>query len=155
MALAEKDTQIATLAGRVDTLSTEKAGLENVNVALTDTVANLTTYKNTVYYAVGTKDELMKRGIVIKEGSKFLIFGGTKLMPARNLDPASFTAIDKTRQMSIPLPRSDKKYKIVSRQSPSYLGSSVTKDGKVSGTVEIAQPEDFWAASKYLIMVQD
>jgi hypothetical protein len=154
-ALAEKDTQIATLAGRVDTLSTEKAGLETANVALTDTVADLTSYKNTVYYAVGTKDELMKRGIVTKEGSKFLIFGGTKLMPARNLDPSAFTAIDKTQQTSIPLPRTDKKYKIISRQSPGYLGSAVTKDGKVSGTVEITQPEDFWAPSKYLILVQD
>ncbi len=66
------------------------------NTALTDTVANLTSYKNTVYYAVGTKDELIKRGIVTKEGSKFLVFGGTRLEPARNLDPAAFTAIDKT-----------------------------------------------------------
>jgi hypothetical protein len=147
-ALAEKDTQIASLAGRVDTLSSEKT-------ALTDTVANLTSYKNRVYYAVGTKDELMKRGIVTKEGSKFLIFGGTRLEPARNLDPAAFTAIDKTQQTTISLPRTDKKYKIVSRQSPSYLGSTVTKDGKVSGQVEITQPEDFWAPSKYLILVQD
>jgi DNA-binding transcriptional MerR regulator len=148
MALAEKDTQIASLAGRVDTLSTEKS-------ALVDTVANLTSYKNTVYYAVGTKDELIKRGIVTKEGSKFLVFGGTRLEPARNLDPAAFTAIDKTRQTSILLPRTDKKYKIVSRQSPSYLGSTVTKDGKVAGAVEITQPEDFWAPSKFLILVQD
>ncbi len=154
-ALAEKDTQIATLAGRVDTLSTEKAGLENVNTALTDTVAHLTSYKNTVYYAVGTKDELIKRGIVTKEGSKFLIFGGTRLEPARNLDPAAFTAIDKTQQTSIPLPRTDKKYKIVSRQSPSYLGAGVSKDGKVTGNVQISRPEEFWAASKYLILVQD
>jgi myosin heavy subunit len=154
-ALAEKDTQIATLAGRVDTLSTEKATLETTNVALTDTVANLTSYKNTVYYAVGTKDELTKRGVITKEGSKFLVFGGTKLMPARNLDPADFTAIDKTRQTSIPLPRTDKKYKIISRQDPGLLASSVTKDGKVSGTVEISRPEEFWAASKYLILVQD
>ena len=154
-ALAEKDTQIATLAGRVDTLSTEKATLESSNVALTDTVANLTSYKNTVYYAVGTKDELIKRGIVTKEGSKFLVFGGTRLEPARNLDPAAFTAIDKTQQTAIPLPRTDKKYKIVSRQSPSFLGSTVSKDGKVSGTIQITQPEDFWAPSKYLILVQD
>jgi hypothetical protein len=35
------------------------------------------------------------------------------------------------------------------------LGGGVTKDGKVSGTVEITQPEDFWAPSKYLILVQD
>jgi myosin heavy subunit len=154
-ALAEKDTQIATLAGRVDTLTTEKATLETANVALTDTVANLTTYKNQVYYAVGTKDELMKRGVVTKEGSKFLIFGGTRLEPSRNLDPVAFTAIDKTQQTSIPLPRTDKKYKIVSRHNPGYLGSNVTKDGKVSGAVEITQPEEFWSASRYLILVQD
>jgi myosin heavy subunit len=154
-ALAEKDTQIATLAGRVDTLSSEKTQLESSNMALTDTVAHLTSYKNTVYYAVGTEDELKKRGIVTKEGSKFLVFGGSRLEPARNLDPASFTAIDKTRQTSIPLPRSDKSYKIVSRQSPSFLGSNVSKDGKVKGSVEIGHPEEFWSASKYLILVQD
>jgi myosin heavy subunit len=154
-ALAEKDTQIASLAGRVDTLSNEKSQLENSNMALTDTVANLTSYKNTVYYAVGTADELKKKGIVTKEGSKFLVFGGSRLEPARNLDPAAFTPIDKTRQTSIPLPRSDKSYKIVSRQSPSFLGSNVSKDGKVKGSVEIGQPEEFWSPSKYLILVQD
>jgi hypothetical protein len=153
-ALAEKDTQIASLAGRVDTLTTENSRLSSDKAALTDTVGNLTAYKNTVYYAIGTKDELMKKGVVTKEGSKFLVFGGTRLEPARNLNPEAFTAIDKTMQTSIPLPRTDKKYKIISRQSPSYL-SSVAKDGKVSGTVEIAQPEEFWAASKYLILVQD
>ena len=153
-ALAEKDTQIASLAGRVDTLSTENNRLSADKAALTDTVGNLTAYKNTVYYAIGTKDELMKKGIVTKEGSKFLVFGGSRLEPARNLNPEAFTAIDKTQQTSIPLPRTDKKYKIISRQSPTYLSSGV-KDGKVTGSVEIAQPEEFWAASKYLILVQD
>jgi hypothetical protein len=154
LALAEKDTQIATLAGRVDTLTTENTQLGAEKAALADTVSNLTNYKNTVYFAAGTKDELVKRGVVTKEGSKFLVFGGTRLEPARNLNPEAFTAIDKTQQTSIPLPRTDKKYKIVSRQSPTYLSSTV-KDGKVSGTVEISQPEEFWSASKYLILVQD
>ena len=153
--LAAANTQIATLAGRVDTLTTEKGQLETDKAALTDTVVNLTAYKNTVYYAIGTKDELMKKGIITKEGSKFLVFGGTRLEPARNLSPEGFTAIDKTTNTSIPLPRTDKKYKIVSRQSPTYLASGETKDGKISGTVEIAQPEEFWSASKYLILVQD
>lgn len=154
-ALAEKDTQIATLAGRVDTLTNTNTQLSSDKAALSDTVANLTSYKNTVYYAVGTKDELMKKGVITKEGSKFLIFGGTRLEPARNLNPEAFTAIDKTQQTSIPLPRTDKKYKIISRQSPSHLTSTVAKDGKVTGSVEIAQPEEFWSASKYLILVQD
>ena len=153
--LAAANTQIATLAGRVDTLTTEKGQLESDKAALSDTVVNLTQYKNTVYYAIGTKDELMKKGVVTKEGSKFLVFGGTRLEPARNLNPEAFTAIDKTTNTSIPLPRTDKKYKIVSRQSPTYLAAVVTKDGKVSGAVEIAQPEEFWSASKYLILVQD
>ena len=138
----------------VDTLSSENTRLSSDKAALADTVGNLTAYKNTVYYAVGTKDELVKKGVVTKEGSKFLVFGGSRLEPARNLNPEAFTAIDKTQQRSIPLPRTDKKYKIISRQSPSYLSSAV-KDGKVSGSVEIAQPEEFWAASKYLILVQD
>jgi hypothetical protein len=153
--LADKNTQIATLGSRVDTLTTEKSQLESAKAALTDTVVNLTSYKNTVYYAIGTKDELIKKGVITKEGSKFLVFGGTRLEPARNLNPEAFTAIDKTQNTSIPLPRSDKKYKIVSRQSPTYLGTGVTKDGKVTGAVEIAQPEEFWSASKYLILVQD
>jgi hypothetical protein len=153
--LAAANTQIATLAGRVDTLTTEKGKLESDKAALSDTVVNLTTYKNTVYYAVGTKDELMKKGVITKEGSKFLVFGGTRLEPARNLNPEAFTAIDKTQNTSIPLPRNDKKYKIISRQSPAYLAAGVSKDGKVTGTVEIAQPEEFWSASKYLILVQD
>ncbi|HEX3276596.1 MAG TPA: hypothetical protein VHR43_17195 [Gemmatimonadales bacterium] len=153
--LAAANTQIATLAGRVDTLTTEKGRLESDKAALADTVVNLTSYKNTVYYAVGTKDELMKKGVITKEGSKFLVFGGTRLEPARNLNPEAFTAIDKTTNTSIALPRTDKKYKIVSRQSPTYLAQGVSKDGKVSGTVQIAQPEEFWSASKYLILVQD
>jgi hypothetical protein len=153
-ALAEKDTQIATLAGRVDTLTSENTMLGIDKAALVDTVSNLTAYKNTVYYAIGTKDELMKKGVVTKEGSKFLVFGGTRLEPARDLNPEAFTAIDKTRQTSIPLPRTDKKYKIISRQSPSYLSSPV-KDGKLTGSVDISRPEEFWSASKYLILVQD
>ena len=125
--LAAANTQIATLAGRVDTLTTEKGMLETDKAALTDTVVNLTAYKNTVYYAIGTKDELMKKGIITKEGSKFLVFGGTRLEPARNLTPEAFTAIDKTTNTTIPLPRTDKKYKIVSRQSPTYLASGVVQ----------------------------
>ncbi len=146
--IADQRNQIATLAGRLDTLGREKSSLNQ-------TVANLTSYKNTVYYAVGTKDELLESGVVTKEGSKFLVFGGTRLEPARDLNPAAFTAIDKTQTLSIPLPRTDKKYKIVSRQSPSYLSGNVNPKGEVRGVVEIALPEEFWSPSKYLILVQN
>jgi cell division protein FtsB len=145
--IAEQKSQIALLAGQVDTLGKERNTLRG-------SVATLISYKNTVYYAVGTKDELLRNGVVTKEGSKFLVFGGTRLEPARNLNTASFTAIDKTQTLSIALPRTDKKYKIVSRQSPTYLAGDVTPKGEVKGVVEIVSPEEFWSASKYLILVQ-
>jgi hypothetical protein len=146
--IADQRNQIASLSGRIDTLSLEKGWL-------VDTVAHLTRYKNRVYYAVGTKDELIKNGVVTKEGSKFLFFGGTRLEPARRPNLDAFTMIDKTQTLSIPLPRTDKKYKIVSRQSADYLSGDVTEKGEVKGVVEIAAPEEFWSASKYLILVQN
>jgi hypothetical protein len=145
--IAEQRTQIATLAGQVDNLNLD-------NATLRDTVVHLTKYKNRAYYAVGTKDELMRNGVVTKEGSKFLIFGGTRLEPARKPNLEAFTMIDKTQTLLIPLPRTDKKYKIVSRQSPEYLSGEVTEKGEVRGAVEIASPEEFWSASKFLILVQ-
>ena len=146
--IADQRNQIATLAGRVDTLSWEKGWL-------IDTVAHLTAYKNRVYYAVGTRDELIKNGVVTREGSKFLFFGGTRLEPARRPNLDAFTMIDKTQTLSIPLPRTDKKYKIVSRQSPDFLAGDISEKGEVKGVVEIGSPEEFWSASKYLILVQN
>ncbi len=144
----DQRSQIALLAGQVDTLGKERNTLRG-------SVASLITYKNTVYYAVGTRDELIKNGVVTKEGSKFLVFGGTRLEPARNLNPSAFTAIDKTQTLSIALPRIDKKYKIVSRQSPEFLSGDVNPKGEVKGVVEIVAPEEFWTPSKYLILVQN
>jgi hypothetical protein len=63
--------------------------------------------------------------------------------------------IDKTQTLSISLPRTDKKYKIVSRQSPEYLMGDVSENGEVKGVVEISAPEEFWSASKFLILVQN
>ncbi|HET6778245.1 MAG TPA: hypothetical protein VFH26_05110 [Gemmatimonadales bacterium] len=146
--IADQRTQIATLAGQVDNLNFQAASLR-------DTVGHLTAYKNRVYYAIGTKDQLLRDGVVTKEGSKFLIFGGTRLEPARKPNLDAFTMIDKTKTLSIPLPRTDKKYKIVSRQSPEYLVGEVNEKGQVRGVVEINSPEEFWSASRYLILVQD
>ena len=146
--IADQRNQIATLSGEVDNLNVTAASLR-------DTVVHLTAYKNRVYYAIGTKDELIKNGVVTKEGSKFLFFGGTRLEPARKLNLDAFTMIDKTQTLSISLPRTDKKYKIVSRQSPEFLMGDVSEKGEVKGVIEIASPEEFWSASKFLILVQN
>jgi predicted nuclease with TOPRIM domain len=146
--------QIATLSSTLDTARVVNDSLTVRSTALADTVGNLTTYKNTVYYVAGTEEELMEKGVVVKEGKKFLFFGGKQLAPARNLDPSLFTAIDKSQANTIDLP-GDREYRVVSRQPLAAADSSTVHDGKISGQLRISDSEQFWSSSKYLILVEN
>jgi hypothetical protein len=149
--IASQRSQLADLAAQVDTLRGQ-------TVALRDTVSNLTTYENTVYYVIGTKDELVQKGLIQEEGgSRFLWIlwkSGETVVPSRQLDPSQFTAIDRREVTRIALPDSSKTYRIASRQDLSSLATPPDKDGAVKGALEIAAPDRFWSPSKYLIIVQ-
>ncbi len=146
--------QLAALSDQVNTLETE-------NVALKDTVSNMSQRENTVYYVIGTKDQLLSRGLLTEEGgSRFLFLlwkRGKTVQPARDLDPSAFHAINKREMTDIPLPQSDGAYRIVSRQDLDYLATRPDPDGRITGTpaLRIASPEQFWRNSKFLIIVQE
>jgi len=146
----QKET-ISALNDQVEKLSAE-------NVALKDTIDNMATEANTVYYIVGTKDELEQRGIVREEGGARFLFvlwkSGKTLVPSRNLDPTAFTPVDRRALSEIPLPAADKEYRIVSRQDASALAIPPSADGTITGKVKIADSARFWANSKYLIIVE-
>src|SRR5262245_2825453 len=144
--ISRQTVQIATLNSRVDTLSGEK-------VILTDSVTQLTTEKNTAYYVIGTKDELVSQGIIVEEGHKrFMFLGGRSLTAARNLDPSKFTRIDRLKDRVINFPSGD--YRIISRQNAAYASPFSQHGGTVSGGLRIDQPEHFWEASPFLILVK-
>jgi len=108
---------------------------------------------------VGTKDELEQKGIITEEGGARFLFvlwkSGKTLVPSRNLDPGVFTVADRRHFTELPLPESDKEYRIVSRQDTSALETPPDHDGKITGHgVKIADPAKFWANSKYLIIVE-
>ncbi|HYK81591.1 MAG TPA: hypothetical protein VEU55_00480 [Gemmatimonadales bacterium] len=146
----QKET-IESLSAQVDVLSTQIA-------ALKDTIDNMATEANTVYYVIGTKDELEKRGIVKEEGGARFLFvlwkSGKTLVPGRNLDPAAFTVADRRHLSELPLPATDRDYRIVSRQDVTALETPPDGDGRLSGRVKIADSAKFWAASKFLIIVE-
>jgi hypothetical protein len=148
--IAQQKTTIAALTDQVNQLTAQ-------NVALTDTVGQLKEQNNTVYYIIGTRDELLQRGIVVQEGgSRFpLIFTklGRILVPARRLDPKDFTPINKRVVTEIPLPGANRSYRIASRQDLEGLAVP-TPDGHVSGSVKIANPDKFWSGSRFLILVE-
>lgn len=151
--IAKQNVQIAALNSKIDTVTKANVQLAGEKAALTDTVSELTTEKNTVYYVIGTKDELVKQGILVEEGHRrFLIAGGRPTAPARNLDPSKFTRIDRLRDRVITFPAGE--YTIFSRQNPSFASPLGSKDGKLTGGIRIEQPERFWEASKFLIIVK-
>ena len=152
--ITQQKQQITTLSSRVDTLTQQSAVLTTEKAAVKDTLTHVIDQDNVVYYAVGTKDELVKRGILVDEGSKFLFFGSKTLEPARNLKPELFQRLDRRRDTLLTVPEPSKEYKIVTRQSPTYLSANLQRDGKVKGDLHVTSPA-FWDAGKYLILVRD
>jgi outer membrane murein-binding lipoprotein Lpp len=152
--ITEQRAQIVTLTSRVDTLVATTEQLSTERAAIADTLTRVTDEAATVYYAVGTEDELVKRGILVKEGSKFLVFGSKTLATARDLKPELFQKLDRRVDTVLTVPEPTKEYKIVTRQDPKYLSTTIVKNGRTKGDLHIANPA-FWDAGKFLVLVRD
>ncbi len=157
--LAMRDREIVAFETEVKALRETNVQLTYEKAALTDTVRRVETSLNRVFYTVGTKRQLLDRKVIAEEGgSRALLITrlGESLVPARTLDEANFTMADKRETLTIPLPRSDKDYRIVSRHNAAYIEAErKDKDGAFRGTsIRITDPTAFWAASPYLIIVE-
>jgi hypothetical protein len=141
-------------------LSTRIAGLEQTVVTLSsDTarlasrVASLSDSAHTVYYVAATERELLERGIIVREGGRRYLFAGPRtIQPARRLSPESFNAIDMTKTRTIQLPPGQ--YRILSRHSIDLAKPEMLEGGKIGGALRVTTPEEFWAGSRYLILVK-
>jgi len=156
--IENQKTTIGVLTTRVEALQSENVQLATDKAALTDTVEQLVQIQNTAYYIIATKQELLERGLVTEVGGSrvLFIFGkrGKTLVPATDLNPTDFTAIDLRTTTEIPLPDSTATYKVVSRQNTEFLAVPPDKDGKVRGELRIMSPLEFWTPSKFLIVVR-
>jgi hypothetical protein len=148
-------TVLGTQRQTITTLTAQMEGLTTQNLVLADSVYHLTDDHNTAFYVVGTRAELLAKGVIVEDGHRAIpLIGRRGVQPARELPLGAFTSIDRTATREIPLPRGDRSYTIVSRQDPSHLASSVDGKGRVKGSLAIASPEQFWEPSRYLIVVE-
>jgi hypothetical protein len=92
--------------------------------------------------------------VVVEEGPKPVlgIFGSRPVVPARKLDPALFTSLDRLRDRTIQLPEGQ--YSLVSRQDLAFATPAERKEDRVAGTLQINAPEKFWEPSKFLVLVR-
>jgi hypothetical protein len=139
-------TRIGVLEGTVVTLAADTA-------RLSARVAHLSDSANTVYYVAATEEELLERGVIVREGGRrYLLAGPRSIQPARRLPPEAFRAIDMTKTRTIPLPPGE--YKIISRHSLELLNPETVAGNKVSGALRVTSPDEFWGNSKFLILVK-
>jgi predicted nucleic acid-binding Zn-ribbon protein len=143
--------QISALNGEVTKLKTDNVQLVSEKTVLTGERDLLTTERNTVYYVVGTKEDLLKKHLIEQTGGTLGL--GKVQVAARDLNPSEFTPIDKTKVSEIALPKADKPYRIISRQDLAALETMPEKN-RVMGAVKIKNADQFWSASKFLIIIE-
>jgi len=157
--LATRDKEIATFQEEIRALRTQNAQLTVEKAVLTDTVKAMDVRENKVFYIVGSRRQLIADKLVTEEGGSrglLIVKLGKTLVPARTLDESRFTRADRREVLTIPLPRSDRPYRIVSRHDVGLIeAAKKEKDGAFRGeNIRITDPVKFWAASRYLIIVE-
>lgn len=158
-ALAMQRDSIDTLLHSLHTMTQSMDELSRERTSLETALGELESKHYTVYYVVGTRDELVERGIIEEEGGARILFllwkAGETLVPARDLDPEQFQAIDFRQTGSIELPEPGS-YVLVSRHDTSYVEPLAAEDGRITGeSLQITEPEEFWRSSRYLILVRE
>lgn len=157
--LSQRDQEIAAFQAQVQQLTDANSKLTAEKAVLTDTVKAMDTRENRVYYVVGSRRQLLADGVVTEEGGSrglLIVKLGKTLVPARTLDDARFTRADRREVLTIPLPRNDRPYRIVSRHDVGLIEvAKKEKDGSFRGeSIRITDPAKFWATTRYLIITE-
>ncbi|MEP6778949.1 MAG: hypothetical protein ABJC26_03610 [Gemmatimonadaceae bacterium] len=155
--LAQRDKEISSAQDEVKSLRSDIAVLNTEKTVLRDTVKAMDVRENHVFYTIGTRKQLLTDGLVTEEGGSrglLIMKLGKTLVPARALDEKKFVSVDRREVLTIPLPRADKSYRIVSRHDVGLITTTKKdKDGSFRGdAIHISDPAKFWAASRYLII---
>ena len=140
--------RIAELESQVVTLTDSTRKLTEANELLVDSLQRITSRANTAWYVIGSRDQLVRAGVLTEEGG-VLGFGKT-LTPSRGMARSMFTRIDRLRDTLIALPEA-KEFKIISRHDPGLV--SVEVSPTLGNAMHIKDPEKFWNASGWLIVV--
>jgi hypothetical protein len=147
--IAELTSQIEQQA---QSIAMMQAKVDTLDVLVNDLRATF----SKAYYVIGDEGDLIKKGIVVKEGGANLLIArvGRTLVPARTLDRDMFKSIDTREIHEIMVPDSTRRYQIVSRQSLDDADAPERDGASFRGNLKIKDSDKFWAPSRYLIIIQ-
>lgn len=151
--IMEKDSEITELNNQVQklnlditTLNERIAEVETESRQKTATIEDQTVRMNTVYYVFGSEKELKDNGIIENKGG--LIGIGRTSVVKKDFNRDYFTETDIRTFQYLPLMM--KKARIVSVHP---AGSFHISGEKSADTLFIDNQEEFWKASKYLVII--
>jgi predicted RNase H-like nuclease (RuvC/YqgF family) len=144
--MVEKDKEIMTLLGNIDEMNAELGSMISMYNSAQSETKQKAKKLNTAYYTAGTAKELMKKKVISQEGG-FIGFGKMNKL-SENFNTQNFVQIDITTLKTIKLQA--KKVKLITTHPPDSY--SVVYANDVSNLM-ISNPEKFWAASKYLVVL--
>jgi len=149
--LATKENEIADLMQEIGVLKSDidKMGVEikTKEELIADQESIIEEHKKR-FYVFGTESELKDKGIIVKEGG-FLGFGKT-VKVAPTLDVQYFNVIDGEDDFEISIPVGMNKIKIISPHDA--MSFEMTGDENLT-MLNILDPDQFWEATKCLVMV--
>jgi predicted nucleic acid-binding Zn-ribbon protein len=148
--LAELNTKLSDLNGQVATLNTSVTTLSAQNDEKTKVIDDQTQKMHTAYYTKGTYKELETKKVLTKEGG-FLGLGKEQKV-ANDFDPDAFAKVDITQTKVIPIESRNAKV-ITTHPSSSYVLETKEKDKNYVTNLVINDPDQFWKASKYLVVM--
>lgn len=150
------DATIKRQAATIALLSVRIDSLKGATAQLASSLASAESAHNTAFYVIGREDDLVERGVIVREGGANFIFAhpGRTLQIARTLDPGLFTSVDQRGAKVIAMPDSTRRYRVVSRQSLDNAVVEHRDENSFRGNLRIADASRFWAPSRYLVLVE-
>lgn len=154
--ITDLNTTITRQTAMIEVLSIRIDSLKTATTQLASSLTNAETVHNKAYYVIGSEDELVKRGVVVREGGANLLFAhpGRTLQVARTLDPQAFTALDQREVKTIAVPDTTRRYRVVSRQNLDDAVVTQRERNSFKGNLTIASATKFWTPSRYLVLVE-
>ena len=148
--IEEREQSITSLETRVRGLEGDLATKSAMVRERDETIDAQKKVMSTVYYVVGTKDELEKKGIVRKEGGFLWGLLGSTTTLAGTLDPSEFTAVDMGSNTVF---RVDGKISEILPKRDAAFYTSEEVSGKES-VLTVADRDHFWQ-NRYLVILKD
>jgi hypothetical protein len=154
--IVELNATIQRQTATIEGLSVRVDSLKNATQQLATQLATVETETSKAFYVVGKEDDLVKRGVIVREGGANLLIvrPGRTLQIARTLPLDAFTTVDSRGVKEITVPDSTRRYRIVSRQSLDAAEVADRKKNTFRGNLHIADATKFWGPSKYLVLVE-